>query len=447
MGPTRTRISPLTFLDDESVGVVFPGLLLRGYELREPGLDMDMVEDSDIDVLLVSRPVAPGVHDGTVVLVRTLAAAGAAAGWRCTVLVPAGAGAALPAGVLGRTATLGGPLRDVAWRPLTMASLATAPLRGIRHYFFTPTAPVVSHLRRLHRLRPGPTVQTFCSTPADDVALAPLVFADRVIALSEHTRQRLVDEGVAPERVVCIPPAVTPLQATSEEGQRQTQHQAQRQTQHQAQHQAQRQAQRQALRQRVRHRLGLSARTPLVLYMGDYDSAGAARAVAATLPRVLDCTDAHAVLACRPKGADFRAVREQVRRALTSTATLRERVHLLSTIDWSADLAAGVDVALFPARRNPDKMDLPLALLESLVSGVPAVVAESGPLAELVRGGAAVGGNPRDPARLASETVRLLTDPDHHARAAAGARRWCSAEATPRTMMERHQALYAELLR
>lgn len=309
-----------------------------------------------------------------------------------------------------------------------MASLVTAPRRGIRHYFFTPTARVVSHLRRLHGLRPVTTVQTFCSTPADDVALAPLVFADRVVVLSEHTRGRLLDEGVAPGRVVCIPPAVAPtaVAPTAETSAPKL---------------------RERLRQRVRHRLGLSARTPLVLYMGDYDTAGAARAVAAALPRVLDCTDAHAVLACRPKGADFRAVREEVRQALTSTAALRERVHLLDTIDWSMDLAAGVDVALFPARRNPDKMDLPLALLESLVSGVPAVVADSGPLADLVRGGAAVGVDPADPARLAAETVRLLTDPEHHTRAATGARRWCSAEATPRTMMERHRALYTELLR
>jgi len=384
--------------------------------MREPDLDVDVETELDMDVLLVSRPVAPMVHDGTVALVRTLATAGAAAGWRCTVLVPAGTAA--PPGARGRTAALPGRLADVAWRPLSLMSLATAPGRGIRHYFFTPTARVVSLLRRLHRIQPGPTVQTLCSTPADDVALGPLVFADRVVALSEHTRRRLVDEGVSPGRVVHIPPAVAQPNETSPE----------------------------ALRRRVRHRLGLSAHTPLVLYMGDYDAAGAAQSVAAALPTVLERTDAHVVLACRPKGADHEAVKQRVRQALTSTAATRSRVHWLSTIDWSADLAAGVDVTLFPAQRLPAKMDLPLALLESMVAGVPAVVAESGPLADLVRGGGAVGVDPGAPGRLAAETVRLLSSPDHRSQAAAGARRWWASEATPRILMERHRALYTDLL-
>lgn len=376
--------------------------------MREPGLDME--------VLLISRPVMPTLHDGTVELVRTLAVAGAAAGWRCSVLVPTGTAA--PPGVRGRPAALPGRLSSLAWRPLSMLSLAVATRPGIRHYFFTPTARVVAHLQRLHRLRPGPTVQTLCSTPADHVALAPLVFADRVVALSEHTRQRLLDEGVAPHRVVHIPPAVAPPAETS----------------------------RQALRRRVRHRLGLTQETPLVLYMGDYDTAGAARAVCAALPAVLERTVAHAVLACRPKGADHRRVRDAVHGALSWRPAMRSRIHLLSTIDWSAELAAGVDVALFPARRLPDKMDLPLALLESMVAGVPAVVAASGPLADLVRASAAQGVDPENPAQLAAETVNLLRNPDHHARAAANARRWWAKEATPQILMERHWALYEDLL-
>ncbi len=376
-----------------------------------------VVRDPDIEVLLVSRPLATGRHDGTVSLVTTLSTAGAAAGWRCTVMVPAGTEP--PVGTRGRVAALPGPMGDLAWRPLSMLSLATATVRGIRHYFFTPTARVVAHLRRLHRYRPGPTVQTLCSTPADDVPLGPLIFADRVVVLSEHTRQRLLTDGVNPARVVHIPPAVEPPAEPD----------------------------RLARRRRVRHRLALSDKTPLVLYLGDYDVAGAARAVAEALPGILARSDAHAVLACRPKGADHEAVRDAVAHRLAAEPPdVRTRVHMLGTIGWSAELAAAADVALFPARRLPDKMDLPLALLESMTAGVPAVVSDTGPLTDLVRGGAAVGVDPADPARLATETVRLLADPVRHARAAAAARRWCSAEASPRILMARHRDLYTELL-
>lgn len=382
-------------------------------------------------VLLVSRPVAPAVYDGTVGLVRTLATAGATAGWRCAVLVPAGT--APPPGVEGRLAALPTflPTRlgEAAWRPLSLLSLATAPARGIRHYFFTPTPQVVIHLRRLHRLRPGPTVQTLCSTPPDHIALAPLLFADRVVALSEHTRQRLLDEGIGPERVAYIPPAVEAPPGWDRPGGRG------------------RQRHRERVRQRVRHRLGLSAQTPLVLYLGDYDGAGTAQAVAEALPEVLSSTDAHAVLACRPKGANHRAVAAEVLGRLSALrADLGARVHLLSTISWSAELAAGADVALFPAQRLPDKMDLPLALLESMAAGVPAVVADSGPLGTLVRAGAAVGVDTKEPDRLATQVIGLLADPARYDAAATAAQRWWAAEANPRILMERHGELYQALL-
>ncbi|MFH2005639.1 MAG: glycosyltransferase [bacterium] len=384
----------------------------------------------ELEVLLVSRPLAPGVHDGTVELVRTLAIESAAS-LRCTVFVPAGTRSPTP-GVRGRPAALPEvlprALRDRSWRPLSFLSLAAAPRGVIRHYFFTPTPRVVHLLRRLHQIRPGPSVQTLCSTPPDAVPLGPLLFADRVVALTEHTRRRLLTDGVDPARVVTIPPAVHPPDwMTSSAGGGTIDGARQRQ------------------RARTRHRLGLPADTPLILYMGDYDEAGAALAVAEALPRILTHTSAHAVLACRPKGAHHDEVRSLVKERLAASEVAADRVHLLGTIDWSRELAATADVALFPAARLPDKMDLPLALLESLVAGVPAVVADRGPLVDLIRAKAAVGAPADSPERLAAEAIRLLTDVGAHRIAAAGGRRWCEQEGSPSRLAERHLDLYTSL--
>jgi glycosyltransferase involved in cell wall biosynthesis len=385
----------------------------------------DVSEDVPGDasrVLLVSRPLEPRRADGTVQLVRLLAAAGADLGepGRWHVCRPAGAAPPAP-GVPARVTALPGPWGLRAWQPLTLAWLLGLGRGWIRHYFFTPSRPVVRVLRAVHRLRPGPTVQTFCSTPGDEVDLRPLVFAHRVVALSRHCRDRLLAAGVAASQIRLIPPAVAPAPTRPP-------------------------AAREALRRRVRRRLGLPPEARLLLYMGDYDVAGAALTVARALPTLLrDHPGRHAVLACRPKGAAHAEVERQVRAALTEGGAPARRVHLAGTVPHAPELAAGADLALLPAPRLPDKMDLPLALLESLAAGVPGVVANRGPLADLVRAGAAAGVDPAAPQRLAWEAERLLADPEAHRAQGEAGRRWCATFGAPATLARAHRALYAEL--
>ncbi len=370
----------------------------------------------------MSRPLEPDRADGTVQLVRLLAAAGADRGepGRWHVCLPAGVSPPAP-GVPARVTALPGPWGLRAWQPLTLAWLLGLPRGWIRHYFFTPSLPVVRVLRAVHRLNPGPTVQTFCSSPGDEVDLRPLVFAHRVVALSRHSRDRLLAAGVEGSRIRLIPPAVTPAPERTP-------------------------AQREALRRRVRRRLGLPADARLLLYMGDYDVAGAALTVARALPTLLRGHPArHAVLACRPKGAAHAEVARQVRSALSAGDAPARRVHLVGTVPHAPELAAGADLALMPAPRLPDKMDLPLALLESLAAGVPAVVADRGPLADLVRAGAAAGVDPAAPQRLVWEVERLLSDPEAHQAQGEAGRRWCATSGAPAPLARSHQRLYAEL--
>jgi glycosyltransferase involved in cell wall biosynthesis len=194
----------------------------------------------------------------------------------------------------------------------------------------------------------------------------------------------------------------------------------------------------------IKRRFGMDAVSPLVLYMGDYDPAGAALAVAAALPRLQRQTRAHVVFACRPKGTGHEAIRAAVR-----AETRRGdpgRVHFVGTIPWAERLAASADVAVFPARRTPAKMDLPLALLQSLAAGVPAVVAESGPLGDLVRAGAAVGVSVDRPDDLADAATRLLADPAARRKACRAARSWSLGDGSVMRLLRQHEELYQELL-
>lgn len=363
------------------------------------------------EVLLVSRPVAPGGVDGTVALVRALAGTGADPDGPVRYRLLTAWGAPSPvAGVSTHPTALPG---GAAWRPLTLLYLLRVPGNVIRHWFFTPTPRVVALVRAIQLLRPALAVQTLCSTPDDQVALRPLIFARHVVALSRHTRDRLLAEGHPPHTVHWIPPAV-PLPSLPDE----------------------------ALRAAVRRRLGLSPRTKLLAYLGDYDVAGTAELTARGVGPLLGSHDAALVLACRPKGARHREVELSVRGALSAAGAPADRVRLLGRISFAPELAAAADLAIFPARRLPDKMDLPLALLESLAAGVPAVVADEGPLVDLVRAGAALGVPPGSPPLLREAVRRLLEDEPARRALGGAARRHMEREGSVIHMGLAHHALY-----
>jgi glycosyltransferase involved in cell wall biosynthesis len=288
---------------------------------------------------------------------------------------------------------------------------------ALRHFLFSPTPFAVWVLRRVSRLHGAPTVQTFCSTPPPDRPLRPLVFADRVIALCAHTAARLRAEGVEAWRLVTIPPALVPVAPADG-----------------------------ALRARVRARLGAPPDAPMVVYLGDWDAAGAALTVAAALPHLAGTVGAHVVFACRAKGRGHAAVAAAVRDRVASLGPAARRVHLAGHLPWARDLARAADVAVFPAARLPGKMDLPLALLQSLGAGVPGVVADTGPLHDLVAAGAALGVPAGDGPGLASRTAALLADPEARRSAGARARAWAAGVTDPERVSARHEALYTELL-
>lgn len=376
-------------------------------------------------VILVSRPLRPDRADGTVQLVRAVAQGFAMERARgadpvdATVFVPWGVSP--PAeGIQVKRSALAPARSDVLWPAATLAQLVLAPSQAIRHYFFTPTRPVVRVLRALHRARPAPSVQTLCSAPPPEADLAELIFADHVVALSSHTRARLLDAGLAPHRVSVIPPAVSPPPPDP------------------------------GRRARVRAQLGIPAAATLIVYLGDWDSAGAALAVARTLPLLVGRQGRHAVLACRPKGAGHQQIAAEVRQILSASGAPPHRIHLRGTLPDASgltarDLAAGADVALFPAERLPNKMDLPLVLLESLAAGVPAVVSDRGPLADLVAAGAAVGAPPEDPELLAEAVDGLLQRRETYRAVARAARAWCEEVGDLRHLAEAHRRLYAPL--
>jgi phosphatidylinositol alpha-1,6-mannosyltransferase len=310
--------------------------------------------DMQPTVLFVSKPIAPPFHDGTKCLVRDLALGcrehhavvmgveGDPATWAANSrveVVPAYAhsGSFAP--------TLGGNLRAARW-------LATRAPANLWHFVFAPNPRTSCAGRWLSRWRGAPVVQTVASPPRDFRDIDRLLFGDVVVAQSDWTKRRILENSRRPgtRPLEVIPPPVPEFVPPSSE----------------RVHAA-------------RHALGIPAEAPLFVYPGDLEHGVAVRTVESIVEPVL----------ARLPGAVFVfAYRAKTRAAPELAHGLRERTNrkLVRVTGDVADilgLLAGATAVLFPVDDLWGKVDLPIVLLESMALGVPVVAFAFGPLCEL----------------------------------------------------------------
>ncbi|MFO0630589.1 MAG: glycosyltransferase [Polyangiales bacterium] len=353
------------------------------------------------EVLLISKPIAPPWTDSNKNLVRDLA--GAMTRWTPTVMTPAGVSLPGIASVglypdVGRYA----PSRLANARVL--ARLVAGRRADLWHFFFGPNPLTLRAGAAARALRRVPTVHTIASAPDDLERVAPLLFADAVVALSEHTARRLAAVGV---RARVIPPAQRPVTSSA------------------------------AAIARARERHGLPER--YALYPGDLEFSDGARTFLDAAARGGGALGF--VVASRPKTPRAR----EAARALSEAARARGiALTLLGEIDDIHAVVAGATATTLVADTLHAKMDLPLVLLESMWLGVPVVVA-SGTAAEALRAGGALATPPGDGAALAEALRALAEDPARRSEIAAQARAWVAAECAPEVVAARHEALYDEL--
>jgi glycosyltransferase involved in cell wall biosynthesis len=368
-------------------------------------------------VLFVSKPIAPPWNDGSKNLVRDVAEHLVRA--RPTVLTTPSAPPLAPR-------VLVEPLYSGSGRfaPSVMANarvaarLAVGDPHDVWHFVFAPNplsssvAAVARRLRRTGGWR-GKVVQTVASAPRSFDGVARFVFGDAVVALSEHTRGRLLAAGVTGRALRVIPPCARAPRVLSEEEKREV---------------------------RARFELGDG---PIVLYPGDYEVSQGAQTVAAAAPAILGASrEATLVFACRKKTAAASGAQALVEAELERVGLRRRTRHLGEVSDMAALLAVATVVA-FPVDDLYGKVDLPLVLLEAMALGVPIVVAQGGPLEALDFAPSVA---PGDRAGLADRVVELLTDDAARRQLGEEGQRAYQARYTPRAVAAAYDDLYAELL-
>jgi phosphatidylinositol alpha-1,6-mannosyltransferase len=374
------------------------------------------VSDPEPRVLFVSKPIAPPWNDGSKNLVRDVASHLKRA--RPTVMSTPGAPAVGPRVTLepvfrdpGRFGSALGASARVVRR------LATGDPHDLWHFVFAPTpvsstvARTASRGRRALGWR-GKVVQTVASAPRSFDGAPAWLFGDVVVALSEHTRGRLMGAGVGADRIRVIPPCVrAPAPRPHTLG--------------------------------SRMKVGVPE-GPILLYPGDYEVSTGAQTVAAAAKAMLDAEPrATLVFACRKKTPEADEAQRSVEKEL-ARAGIANRTKHVGEITYMDELLAISSVVLFPVDDLFGKIDIPLVLLEAMALGVPIVLARGGALEAL---DFARFVEPGDAASLAKHVIELLKNPDAARALGAEGKRVYGARYTPDAVAAAYDDLYTELVR
>jgi glycosyltransferase involved in cell wall biosynthesis len=245
-------------------------------------------------------------------------------------------------------------------------------------------------------------VHTVVSKPSGN----PPWFADVHVVLSEARRQQLEKSGARDVRIIHpgIPAITLPTRAQKAE---------------------------------ARRKLGIDPVQPVVLFAGDLTESGGADHLARAIPRV---PDALFVFACRAKGQGHAERQERL------ASDLGSRALWLGEVADMGSLVATADLHCLPADSLAAKMDLPMVVLESLRSGVPAVVTDAPPMNEMGGSESGVICVPHGDARALAETLTtLLSDPAQRKTLGQAGQQCVTDRYTATAMVRAYDDLYDEL--
>jgi glycosyltransferase involved in cell wall biosynthesis len=367
-----------------------------------------------VDVLLVSKPIVPPWHDSSKNLVRDLAMHM----HRHTPIVLSQRGVRLDMPrariepIYGPTTRRYSPaLRDNA---RVLARLLASRRGECWHFFFAPNPKTSNAARVASWLRGARTIQTVCSAPHPQVPVQSVLFAQRIVVLSEHTQRRFLEAGIAPARMRLVRPAVpelTPLPPERVAG--------------------------------ARKRLGLPEQRPLIVYAGDLEFSRAADLALDSLIDAPQALDACLVMACRTKTPAARA-RAAVLQQRAERGGVAARVLWFGETPFIHDLLAVADLVTLPADTLYAKMDVPLVLVEAMALGRAVLVGMGTPAEELANAGGAVAvATQRD--AVSAMTRTLLEDVARRSALGSAARALARRDYDARSMTAAYEAIYDEL--
>lgn len=251
------------------------------------------------------------------------------------------------------------------------------PHINIYHFFYTPNILTSLFARFAIRFKNKKTIQNISSSPKNYKKLKNLIFADRIIVLSEYNKQKLLESGV--RNVTKINPGIELKDSKPQK----------------------------TYSSLTKVSIDLSNK-PVVLFPGDYEFSKAHSTILECMPNVLrEIPNLKFVFACRIKTNQTKKIEILVKSKVKNMG-ISKSVIFLNEVENMHELIRMCDLVIFPAKSLYAKMDIPLVLIESLFEQKPIVISDMPPLNEIMKAEAGIKIKPGDSNALGKAIIKLI---------------------------------------
>ncbi len=364
-------------------------------------------------VLIVSKPLTPPWNDGSKNMARDLVLHAENIQFN---VMTAGGPDPFPAGVISeKIFNSAGTYQPPLGQNIKTFLRLLRPDAGIDiyHFFFAPNARTSGVLKLLLKCKKQKTLHTVASAPLDFSQAKNWLFADRTIAVSEHSKQEFNRIGIS--TIETVHPGIKVL---SEQEIKNIPT-----------------AEWESLRE------GSDA---VFLYPGDYEFSGGHEFLTALLPEVISYHPRiKVVFACRTKTPEAKKIEAGVKSKLGGM----RQIVFLNEVQNMKGLLKVCDAVLFPAASLYKKVDIPLTLLEAMSFGKPVIASKLPALTELITSETGVLADMNNSYDWTESMLKMVAHPDWRLELGAKARRRVIDFFSARAMARSYEKIYRELLK
>lgn len=287
----------------------------------------------------------------------------------------------------------------------------------VYHFLFVPTPTTsrllssIVHLQRKRSIQTVPSLHTPDLSPED---ARVLFFADRVVAISDWTADRLQSLGVKNITRINVGVDLGRFKPVPD-------------------------------RDALRKKFGFPTNVPVALFSGELSRLGSTEILLSVIQRILtENLAVHFVFACPIRLPEDMLARNQAQQTI-HRLNLDAAVHFVGQVDDFSGLLNACDMLLFPVSRMTAKIDTPLTVLEAMAVGLPIIITDLPPLNKVLKAEAGIA-LPLGGDEAFAQAVLELADDDNlrHKMGQAG-RSVVEAHHDVRVMVKAYEDLYDEL--
>ena len=221
------------------------------------------------------------------------------------------------------------------------------------HFFFTPNVKTSLILKHLFKIKKEPCIHTVTSTPKDLKDIDTLLFADRIITLSDYTQKKLQERDI--ENVLRIYPGLDLTEIDNFDPY--------------------------ALKFRRENNLMDSY---IIMFAGDYEFSAANKTIIESIPPIVSkYPTAKFIFACRNKTERAKSIEDELKQYCIDLG-IDKYVMFIGTADNMLEIIQSIDICIFPVKSLYAKMDIPLVLLECMAYAKPVIISDIAPLNEVM---------------------------------------------------------------